>query len=294
MPLFSRRNEYQGVNAHLYSYSQTHGGWEGFHGAYIIDLVRAIDVLLPPGYTVDSEQSLQLREFHPDTGEFFRRRSKPHLALYDLTPDMPRTPAPASEAVATLTRPIAETMQPVANVYLTAIAIYETEDNPTLGRPVTRIELLSPTNKEGAGSDLYLAKRMMALKSGLCLVEIDLMHKSDPIPAGMASYARHEANAYPYHITISNPRPSVYEGLATTHAFSVDTPLPTLDIPLAHGDAFRLDFDSAYRATYESLSAYSLRVDYAQLSARFETYSAEDQARIRARMAAVAQAQTAT
>lgn len=88
-------------------------------------------------------------------------------------------------------------------------------------------------------------------------------------------------------ITISNPHPSLYEGLATTHAFSVDTPLPTLDIPLAHGDTFALDFDNVYRTTYETLSAYSLRADYAQLPAHFETYSPDDQARIRVRMAAV-------
>jgi hypothetical protein len=80
--------------------------------------------------------------------------------------------------------------------------------------------------------------------------------------------------------TISNPRPSLYEGLATTHAFSVDTPLPTLDVPLAHRDSFELDFDGMYRATYETLSAYSLRVDYAQLPANFEAYSADDQARM--------------
>jgi hypothetical protein len=291
MPLFSRRNEYLGVNAHLHSYYQAHSGWEGFHGRYISYLAEAIDAVLPPGYAVDSEQSLQLREFHPDTGEFFRRRSKPDLALYDFAPDIPRITPGGASAGATLIRPVVETMQPVSDEYLTAVVIYETDDDAVLGRPVTRIELLSPTNKQGAGRDIYLAKREITLKSGLCLVEIDLMHESDPIPAGMASYARHDANAYPYHITISNPRPSLYEGLATTHAFSVDTSLPTLDVPLAHGDAFALDFDGVYRVTYETLSAYSLRVDYAQPPAHFEAYSADDQARIRARMAAVAAAQ---
>jgi hypothetical protein len=31
MPIHTRKNLYQGVNAHLHSYLQQEGGWESFH-----------------------------------------------------------------------------------------------------------------------------------------------------------------------------------------------------------------------------------------------------------------------
>jgi hypothetical protein len=281
MPIHTRQNLYRGVNAHLHSVYQSEGGWEGFHTSFITYLASAIDPQLPAGYVVDTEQSLQLREFHSDTGESFRRRPVPDLTIYDTESYREPLVNPTSaEALATLTRPVATTMQPVAEEFLTAVIIHQLDDNGRLGKPVTRFEVLSPSNKQDYGRDVYVAKRELALHSGLCLVEIDLLHETDPIPAGMPSYARRQPNAYPYNITISDPRPSIYTGLAVTHAFSVDTPLPTLTIPLSGDDSFALDFDAVYQTTYRSLSAYSIRVDYAALPERFGSYSADDQARI--------------
>jgi hypothetical protein len=66
MSIRSRDNLYNGINAHLHSRLQHEpGGWEVFHAAHIIDVGRAIDALLPLGYLIEPEKSLQIREYHP-------------------------------------------------------------------------------------------------------------------------------------------------------------------------------------------------------------------------------------
>jgi Protein of unknown function (DUF4058) len=58
-----RENQYRGINAHLHSLLQSEGGgWESFHNAHITNLTEAIDLLLPEGYYVLNEKSLQLED----------------------------------------------------------------------------------------------------------------------------------------------------------------------------------------------------------------------------------------
>jgi hypothetical protein len=291
MSLITRRNEYCGVNAHLHSYFQTHGGWEGFHGVHISDLAKAITRALPGGYIVDTEQSLQLREIHPDTGERTRRPMPDVTVFRTGSPTSSPSPATTGVATATLIQPVIKTMQVLQEkLYYRALLIYEAANPGALGVPVTRIELLSSSNKFGDGLLQYTEKRIAALKTGLRLVEIDYLHETDPVMSGLPSYIRREAGAHAYNITISDPYPSVETGLSTTHWIDVDQSLPTLSIPLGNNVSFSLDFDAVYHETYNSINAYSYRVDYARLPERAETYSSDDLARIEARMAGVATA----
>ncbi|NWF68086.1 MAG: hypothetical protein HXY40_03285 [Chloroflexi bacterium] len=46
-----------------------------------LSIYRALNAVLPAGHLVDTEQSLQIREYHPDTGERLRR-PKPDSTLY--------------------------------------------------------------------------------------------------------------------------------------------------------------------------------------------------------------------
>jgi hypothetical protein len=291
MPLTTRQNEYLGVNAHLHSYFQAHGGWEGFHGVHIGDLAKAITRALPSGYIVDTEQSLQLREIHPDTGERIRRPMPDVTVFRTGSPAPIVAPITAEGATATLVQPVIKTMQILQEkLYYRALLIYEATDGSELGTPVTRIELLSPSNKFGDGLVQYTEKRVAALKTGLRLIEMDYLHETDPVMSGLPSYIRRETGAYAYNITISDPNPSVETGLSTTHWIDVDQPLPTLPIPLGNNESFMLDFNTVYHETYNSINAYSYRVDYARLPERAETYSTDDLARIQTRMATVAAA----
>jgi hypothetical protein len=269
MPVRSQRNQYSGVNAHLHSHFQVHGGWPGFHSAHITHIGESLSSQLPPGYLVDTEQSLQIQEINPDTGE--RIRIRPDLTVYDTTSShraMPKRSPGGAEA--TLMQPLIETVELPPDLYYTALLIYQVDDDTSLGRPVTRIELLSPGNKQGEGYLQYREKRAATLKSGLKLIEIDYLHETESPVMGLPSYPHKMSGSYPYNITVSDPTPSWQEGVAKTYAFTVDEPIPTTDVPLAKTDSIPVDFGTVYERTFTSMNAYSYRVDYERLPERFE------------------------
>lgn len=283
MVIYTRENQYNGINSHLHSYFQAHGGWSSFHTNFITALARDLNTNLPQGFVVDIEQSLQIREIHPDTGERLRR-PEPDLTIYRAATSTSSTGP--SQAVATLSQPIPDTLDLSEDLYYSSVLIYRIEEDETLGTAVTRMELLSPTNKQGEGYMQYREKRYAALKSGVALVEIDFLHETPAVVKGLPRYPS-ETNSYAYNITVSNPSPSLEDGRADTYAFGVDVAIPVVAIPLGQHDQLDVDFDGIYQDVYASLAAYSRRVDYEQLPAHFERYSAADQARIRRRMAAI-------
>lgn len=288
MPIQSRKNQYFGVNAHLQSYFQRYGGWESFHNNHIGDLAKALDRSLPAGYTVDIEQSLQIRESHPDTGEKIIR-PKPDAEIYVTHPYTPSATAVSAFATATLTMPVSETLDLDPDLYLVSVKIYKADERPGLGTPVTLIEVLSPTNKrEGEGYTHYHDKRFAVLKSALRLVEIDYLHESHSPIKGIPPYPT-APNSHPYTVTVSDPYPSLQTGISAMYGFSVDQPIPAITIPLAGDETFTLDLNTVYQQTFHSLRAYSQRVDYLDLPERFDTYSPTDQDTIRRRIAIIQQ-----
>jgi len=50
VPIYSRRNLYPGVNAHLNSFLQTSGNWAIFHSPYSVGISRALDQAMPRQY----------------------------------------------------------------------------------------------------------------------------------------------------------------------------------------------------------------------------------------------------
>ncbi len=118
---------------------------------------------------------------------------------------------------------------------------------------VTAIELLSPTNKKGAGRQDYLDKRNGILMRDVHLVELDLLVAGRRLPLG---------GAYPegdYHAIIgrieSRPNFQVY-------SWSVRQPLPTLPIPLKVPDPdIGVDLAAVYATAYDR-GRYLRSVDY--------------------------------
>jgi hypothetical protein len=290
MTIQSRSNFYTGINAHLHSSLQHEfGGWEGFHGSHIIHITETIDAQLPPGYLVQPEKSLQIREYHPTTGEKVslqkKRRPRPDLTIYQTNPSAGQiTIASQAAFTPTLTLTASEAIEYDPDIYLTAVVIREVLGDGVLGKPVTWIELLSPTNKVGEGFLQYREKRISALEAGIVLVEMDYLHETRSPIQRLPSYPDYEAGAYPYSIIVTDPRPSLQMGQMKVYGFRVDDPIPVVAIPLANEDVITLDFGAIYRRTYSSIGAYSYRVDYEQMPIHFEAYSPDDQARIRAVM----------
>jgi len=121
---------------------------------------------------------------------------------------------------------------------------------------VTAIEILSPTNKSGAGYFEYRNNRVGIINQGAHLVEIDLLltgrrlELKKPLPDG---------NYYAY-VTRDERRP-----LVDVYAWSVRDPLPTIPVPLKAPDPdIGLDIAEVFAITYRrGRYARSLRYDAA-------------------------------
>jgi hypothetical protein len=288
MAIHLRENQYQGVNAHLCSYLQQHNDWSMFHSNHIVDIQQALQVVLPPesGYFVVSERSIQLVRDDLITGRADVSRHIPDVGVYkshDFPTGISSTQAVAPGAVV----PITDTLNEPEHVV--GVAIYQANDESPLGKLVTRIELLSPANKPpGSHYRQYLAKRDETLYAGINLVEIDYLHERRSPLAFLPDYSRHEPKSYPYVNLVSVPYPSLAEGSTRIYGFRVDDPIPAIEIPLVGNDSVTLDLGAVYNHTFFSNPTYGLRlVDYEHLPEGFEMYDAEDQQRIRARMAGV-------
>ena len=73
------------------------------------------------------------------------------------------------------------------------------------------------------------------------------------------------------------------------YRFGVDDPIPRIRVPMAGDDSVVVKFGDVYNQTYTANSYYGMvLVDYEKEPVRMETYSPDDQERIRARMAAAA------
>src|SRR5690606_9979918 len=121
---------------------------------------------------------------------------------------------------------------------------------------------------------------------GLALIELDYLHASASPIRGIPRYPQDD-DSFPYYIHISDPTPTFETGIAATYGFYVDEAIPEITVSLMGADQLTLDLDAIYQQTFQSLSAFSRRVDYAELPAHFETYSPDDQQRIQERMLTV-------
>lgn len=294
IPIRSIKNQYRGINAHLHSLWQTERNWSGFHTLQIGDLLKALNTqLMHLNYIAEVEQSLQIRRLGSQP-----TRPKADLLVYDSAPNRPFQQHDSWYGQ-TQTIALAELLDEheLSEKPYRALVIYELdEQSGKRGEPVAWIELLSPSNKGNSeDADVYRAKRMNIMVSGLVFVEIDYLNRTPPtfssIP-GIYTLIGREPSAfpYPYHVIVIDPRPSVEEGRARVEPFNVDDAIPAVKIPLNGDDVIQFDFSMPYHKTIEE-SSYTLRyVNYGELPSDFDQYSESDQTRIVNRMLTVLKA----
>jgi hypothetical protein len=170
---------------------------------------------------------------------------------------------------------------------LKAVVIRELLAQGKLGKIVTRIELLSPSNKLGGGHfDAYAVKRVDMLESGVPLIEIDYLHELPPIVSPSPRYPDQQG-AFPYWIIVSDPRPNWQDGTVQGFGFHVGEAIKPIPVPLAGSEILIFDLNAVYQHTFKA-GRWGDLLDYAREPERFHTYSADDQARIRAAMESVA------
>ncbi len=278
MPIQSVKNLYPGINAHLMSILQSEQDqWGSFHAQHIINIRDAIEPELPRFYIAQAERSLQIRDGRrlgrpvTDTTLSQMRRAAERVGSATL-----RSAKPTARV------PVAETIALSEDDYYHAIIIYDLRGGGRKGTPVTRIELLSPSNKS-PNTDFrqYLEKRDATLKSGVRLVELDYLHETRSPISILPGYPTGDTKAYPYAILVSDPRPTLEEGETAIYGFSVGDEIPVVDVPLADKDILAFDFGAVYQSSYSMKRVHYELVDYEQLPPRFNTYSFADQERIK-------------
>ncbi len=260
-------NRYRGINAHLHSYFQTKSGWAGFHTEHITHLREAIDRVLPPGYYVLAEQSLQLAFY--DVDHTIIQRHRPDVAVYGQGTAETQS-STAATATPTTVFPIEVTLSDPE--FLASVVIIRNE------HPVTRIELLSPANKPpGSHYRDYLSRRDDTIAFGINLIEIDYLHERRSPISVIPDYTQREPGSYPYSILVNEPQ----QAETRYYGFRVDDPLPMLHLPLADDDRIQLDFGQVYDHTFNANSFYStVCVNYDEPPLNFDSYDPTDQQRI--------------
>ncbi|PJF29193.1 MAG: hypothetical protein CUN52_09620 [Phototrophicales bacterium] len=147
MVIKTRDNLYKGVNAHLHSMAQNPSKsptiWRSIHLAHITYLTDALNAQLPESYVARAETSLQ-------------------IWVEDADADLLKQQTPI----------------PDTSIGLSSVIIYKPLSHDYFGEPITRVELLSSSNKIGKAKKAYLQNRRIALISGSSLVELDYLHQN--------------------------------------------------------------------------------------------------------------------
>jgi hypothetical protein len=287
MAITSDHNLYPGVNAHLNSYLQlpnSEDSWETFHTDYITLLRITLDKTLPHGYYAASEKSLQIGEYEAKFVEPIRKQRTFSDVMVLRQHQLP-TSTVSSSALQTMspafTLPLPETIDDEDK--LSSITVFQANLRSTRGQPVTRIELLSPSNKPGQSHhEQYATKRLAVLKAGLRLVEIDYLDMYPPIRTALPSYRAHEPGAQPYNILVSDPRPNFEDGITSVYPIGILDPIPRIAVPLDGSDNIEVDFGTVYNDLFSSSRLFQMIADYANDPPAFDRFTPEDQDAIRA------------
>ncbi|MDQ7024523.1 MAG: DUF4058 family protein [Anaerolineae bacterium] len=283
------KNPYAGINPHLNSLLQTSGTeeqpslWPGFHAAHIVNLMEGLNGELPTNYIAISEHSLQSRGQNIDGG-LIVSRPQPDVTIFQQSESVALAEKVATKPAWQVT--IEEAIDP--EDLMTAVVVRKLSGQSTLGTPVLRIELLSPSNKPGGRHySAYRSRRIEAIESNIPLVEIDYLHESVSPIVGLPHYPDNE-NSYPYYIAIHDNRPTWQDGFTKVYGISIEQALPTLLLPLDSKNAIQFDFDPPYQHTYER-GRWGQLVRMDKHPIRFNTYNSTDREIIEAKMATIVQ-----
>jgi hypothetical protein len=118
---------------------------------------------------------------------------------------------------------------------------------------VTAIEILSPVNKKSSGLEQYRQKRIKLHRSGVHLLEIDLLRR------GTRAVQHPELEKADYFVALTRA------GQSTTDLWTISLKdvLPVVPVPLVAPDPdVPLDLQRALREVYEE-AAYHISIDYA-------------------------------
>lgn len=221
--------------------------WRGFHAHMIVAIQEALMPMLLPKYAADIEERVYIEE--EPNGVPSKQVVYPDVAVETVQSDAPSPDGNRATAV----QPALRTIPVLAEQRERFVQIY-TLSNRQL---VTVIELLSPTNKRpnSIGRSEYLEKRQRLLQAGVNLVEIDLLLQGERLPT---NEPLPEGDYYAF-VARSERLPVV-----EVYYWRLGQPLPTIPVPLLHGDPdIFLNLQAVYEQVY-ARARYDVQLDFSQ------------------------------
>ena len=220
---------FPGMNPYL----EQEDAWSDFHNRFIPAAAEAIGTQVQPAYIVKIDQNVFVQEAEEEDREVLGR---PDVFVAEGAGGVSSTPAGLTLTAPTRAR-IIPAISPERDPF---IEIRDKTDR----KLVTAIELLSPANKEhGSNRAQYLSKRNGYLKSGVHLVEIDLLRGGPRMPL-----APRPSKDYCVVVSRAEDRPEV-----DVWSIGLREPLPTIPIPLRPGDNdAHLDLQAVLNRVYDA------------------------------------------
>ena len=208
-------NPFPGMNPYLENPTL----WRGVHSALLTYVRDALQTQLPPDYVARLEESVEIEESD--------HRWKQDVSI--AAENGSHTASVTVGRVATIARPVILELE--EELPARWIEIFDVRSREV----ITVIELLSPTNKTGAGEGQlhYLSKLRHLFLSDTNIVEIDLLRGGLPTAA---ADVEPDATIPPHDYLVSVSRGHDrcrYE----VYPLGLGEPLPNIAIPLRHGDA---------------------------------------------------------
>jgi Protein of unknown function (DUF4058) len=285
MPVRLLKNPYQGVNAHLHSMAQNPVRsptiWTSIHASLIGDITNALNRQLPANYIARTEQSLQIWSEDLGIGTMERRTPRPDTGIFR-TGISGSGQSPVLEADSAVRVISIKHLLEDEDMFTPSVVVYRPEENEYMGDPITRIELLSPSNKKrGQDYQAYASNRLMALRSGTSLIELDYLHQT-PSPLPEIPAYPDEPASHAYSLAVTDRRVGQNPDVNTiVYLLDVDMTLPTqVVLPLADQESIPFDFDAVYQYTFE-VGRWGVHIDYEEPPKNFASYSPPDQERIK-------------
>jgi hypothetical protein len=230
-------------------YIEAHGYWQDFHTRFITYACDAINEVLPKTYFAQLGEHLRLAEMPVRAS----KRILPDVTV--LKRDRPARGAISRASKGSSAAVLEPVSVPLPSVFMEVRDAWIEIRQGSKQKAIASVEVLSPTNKAGAGLAEYLLKRRKSIRQKIHLVEIDLLLRGDRLPMGRPL----PPGDYYALVSRAEKRPE-----SDVYAWTIRDPLPPIPIPLAAPDPdVILDlaavFTMAYdRARYAELLDYSV------------------------------------
>ena len=216
-------------------YIEVSGDWRDFHASFIANARDALNDLLPDRYVARIDERFRVVQSPPEDDP----SRYPDVSV--VRTGIGRSSDSAEAGVATLElAPVMVRLAwtPTEEIRETWIEVRREPDWDL----VTSIELISPTNKSGAGFTGYLTKRSDLINRPVHLVELDFLIQGrrltmdEPLPPG----------DYYAFVSRAEARPA-----SEVYAWSLRRALPTIPIPLSAPDPdIPLNLAGVFATTY--------------------------------------------